>query len=131
MVVAGFLFFATVMAALAAGVLLFPRSLVEELRSLNEPAFVEFEKWGKWPAVLLLALGVGTAAAGRAMLKRKRWGWWFAVALFAANGCGDVAGFVITRDFLRSGSGVLIAGALLACLFRAEVRGYFRPASPS
>jgi len=80
---------------------------------------------GRASGLLLLALGVGTAAAGAGLLRCRPWAWWFAVVLFTVNGCGDVVGLVATRDWLRSGAGVAVAAAFVYALTRPRVRNYF------
>jgi hypothetical protein len=125
-IVAAFLFLATAIALLVSVSLLFPNPLLDRLWELNKPGAAAFRAMGRISGVLLLALGIGTAAAGRGLLRGRRWAWWLAVALFAINGCGDVAGLVVTRDWLRSGSGVAVAAAFVCALTRPRVRRYFR-----
>lgn len=123
---AGFLFLATAIAAVVSASLLFPNALLDRLWELNKPGAAAFRAMGRIAGVLLLALGVATAAAGRGLLRRRRWAWWFAVASFTVNGCGDVAGLVATRDWLRSGSGVAVAAAFVYALTRPPTRRWFR-----
>jgi hypothetical protein len=68
-------------------------------------------------------LAVGTAGAAVGLLRGRKWAWWFAVVLFAINGCGDLVSLFWTKEMLKSGSGVLIAGAFLIALSR--VKNYF------
>ncbi len=124
--VAAFLFLATVMSMATGTSLLWPSPFWERLWDINRPAYVTFAAFGRISGGLLMALGAGTAAAGIGLLHRKKWAWWFAMALFAVNGCGDVISFFKRRDLLRSGSGVLIAIAFLFCLSRPSIRRYFR-----
>lgn len=63
------------------------------------------------------------AAAG--LLRRKKWAWWLALLLFAVNGSGDLVSFILTRDWLRSLSGVMIAAGFVYSLSRSSVRRYF------
>ena len=77
---------------------------------------------------MLLLLGAGRFAAAVGLLRRKRWAWWFAVILFAINGSGDVVSFIVTGDWLRGASGVVIASAFLYSLSRCRVRRCFQKA---
>ena len=122
---AGFLFAATVIALVVGVSVLFPNRLLDRLWELNKPGAAAFRAIGRASGVFLLALGIGTAAAGLGLLRRRRWAWWFAIVLFTVNGCGDVVGLVATRDWLRSGSGVAVAAAFVYALTRPRVRSYF------
>ena len=79
-----------------------------------------FEWMGRWAGVLLLMLAVGTASAGRGLLRGKKWAWWFSVVLFTVDGCGDLVSFFFTKDALRSGLGLLICTVFLVVLFNAD-----------
>ena len=125
-VVAGFLFFATAVAWLVGFVLLFPGSALDWIWRLNPAGEAAFRAVGPLSGVFLLALGIATAAAGAGMLRGRRWAWWFAVALFAVNGCGDVASVFITRDWMRSSIGVAAAVTFLYMLLRPPARAYFQ-----
>ncbi len=60
-----------------------------------------------------------------AFWRGRRWAWWFAVAVFAVNGCGDVVSYFVLRELWRSAAGVAVAGAALYYLIRPDVRRYF------
>jgi len=126
--VVAFLFLATLIAAFVGISLLVPNPWLDSLWRLNPAAEPVFRAMGGLAGALLVALGVGTCAAGVGLLRRRKWAWWFAVVLFAVNGCGDVVGFFLTRDFLRSGSGVVVAVAFLWAL--ASVRKWFGISAP-
>ncbi|HEY1335940.1 MAG TPA: hypothetical protein VGF59_00455 [Bryobacteraceae bacterium] len=121
-VVAAFLFFATAMAAIVGLSLWFPNRLMDEMWKLNEPAAPLFQRAPRIFGSLLLLLSAGTAAAAIGLLRGRKWAWWFAVLLFALNGCGDLVSFILTGDAWRSLAGVAIAGAFLYALTRPEVR---------
>jgi len=70
---------------------------------------------------LPLALSIGTATAAIGLLRRRNWAWWFAVALFAVNGCGNLASLSLIGDWWRSASGVAVAAAFLLALLRSPV----------
>ena len=128
-IVAAFLFAAAAIATVVGVSLLFPNALLDRLWELNKPGAAAFRAMGRISGVLLLAIGAGTAAAGRGLLRGRRWAWWFAVALFIINGCGDVVGLIATGDWLRSGAGVAVAAVCLYALTRPRTRQYFRQRS--
>jgi hypothetical protein len=124
-VIAGFLFVATAIAWVVGSALLVRSRLLDSLWRFN-PAGAEFFKAiGPVSGLFLLMLGVGTAAAGRGLLRGNAWAWWFAVILFVVDGAGDVVSFFLTGDWLRSTSGMLISGAFLYALLRPRVRQFF------
>ena len=125
-IVAAFLFLATAIAVLTGTSLLFPNPLLDRLWELNQPAAAGFRALGRVAGVLLLGLGVGTAAAAIGLLQCKKWAWWFAMILFAINGCGDVVSLYVTGDLVRSAAGVAVAAAFLYYLSRPAVRSYFK-----
>ena len=124
-IVAAFLFAAAAIAAVVAGSLLFPGTLLDRLWEINKPGAAAFRAWGRISGLLLLLLGAATFAAPIGLLRRKKWAWWFAVVLFAIDGSGDVASFVANGGWLRSASGMVISSAFLYSLTRYPVRGYF------
>ena len=126
-IVAAFLFLATVMAAATGTALLFPGTFLDGLWALNRPAAGAFRSLGRISGAPLIALGVATAAAGIGLLRRRKWAWWFAVALFAINGCGDLVSFLVTGDLLKSASGVAVAAVFLYALGRPAVRRCLAP----
>ena len=115
-VVSVFLFIATGIAFVVGVSSLFPTPVMDWLWKVNRPAEGAFRAMGRGSGVLLLLLGFGTFAAAKGLLQRKRWAWWFAVVLFGVNGIGDVVSFIVTGNWLRSASGVLIALAFLWAL---------------
>lgn len=125
-VTAGFLFAATAIAVVVGSSLLFPGKLLDWMSQFNRPGMAAFQTLGRFSGLLLLALGLGTAAAARGLLRGRVWAWWFAVILFAVNGFGDLVAFYVTRDTLRSVSGIAVCSAFLYALSRHRVRFYFK-----
>lgn len=120
------LFIAAAVAFIVGASLLFPNRVMDWLWKLNKPAEAVLRPTGRLSALALLALGVGTFAAGKGLLQGSRWAWWFAVVLFVVNGIGDVVSFIVTGDWLKSASGVVVALGFLWALSRADVRRYVR-----
>ena len=125
-IVAAFLFAATAIAAVVASSLLFPNALLDRLWDLNKPAAAGFRPMGRLAGVLLLLLAGATLAAALGLRQRKMWAWWFAVVLFAMNGAGDTVSLVVTRDWPRSASGIVISSAFLYALSSTRVKRYFK-----
>ena len=124
--VAIFLFFASAIAFIVGASLLFPNPLMDRLWALNKPGEAAFRAMGRIAGVPLVLLGLGTFAAGRGLLEGKKWAWWFAGAVFAVNGIGDIVSFILTGDWIRSASGVVISAAVLIVLGRKPVRRFVR-----
>src|SRR5260370_1295360 len=101
-VVAAFLFAATAIATIVGASLLSPAPLLDRLWDLNPPAAAAFHAMGRIAGVMLLALAVGTFAAGVGLLRRRKWAWWFAVLLFAIDVMGNLVSLRATGDWLKS-----------------------------
>jgi hypothetical protein len=125
LIVAAFLFFATVIASVVGVSLLFPNRLLDRLWKLNPEGAIVFHSIGPISGVFLLVLAVGTFACARGLLSGRRWAWWFSVALFAIDAAGNVVSFFLIHDALRSGTGAIISSAFLIALCGRTVRHYF------
>jgi hypothetical protein len=127
-VVAAFLWMATLIAAFLAITLLIPGTPADEVWHLNPTAYQQFKVFGRASGAFLLAVGATAATVAAGLVRGQKWAWWLALSIFALNGMGDIAGFVITRDLVRSGSGVLVAACFLFCLMRRKVRSFYHRA---
>ncbi len=125
-IVAAFLFAATAIAAAVGASLLFPNALLDRLWDLNKPAAAGFRAVGRIAGGLLLLLGGATLAAALGLRQRKMWAWWFAVVLFAMDDAGDAVSLIVTRDWLRSASGIVISSAFLYALSSSRVKRHFK-----
>ena len=124
-----FLFFAAAMAALAGTTLLWRGTPLDCLWALNPRAHAGLSALGRWVGIPFLALSAALLAAGIGWFRRRAWGWRMATGIVALQVAGDVVN-IFRGDFLRGGAGVAIAGALLAWLASAGIRGVFRYVSP-
>ncbi len=124
-VVAAFSCMATVLALLIGSSLLISGTLPDRIWNLNPRARVVFSAHPKPFGALLLILALAAAATAIGLLRRRRWAWLLALATFTVNGLGDLLTLLVLRDWLRGGSGVLIAGFFLFLLLRPSVRAYF------
>jgi hypothetical protein len=124
-IVAGFLFFATVIAIFVGSSLLFPNPLMYRLWELNRPGETVFVSVRGPASLFLIALGVATCAAGFGLLGGRRWAWWFALVLFAVDATGDVVAFFATGQILRTVVGVVVSGIFVGLLMQSGVRSWF------
>jgi hypothetical protein len=124
-IVAAFLFAATVIAVVVGFSLLFPNRLLDRLWTLNPAGAVFFHSIGRFSGVFLLALGAATFVSARGLLRGRAWAWRFAVALFAVDACGGFVSYFFIHDAFRTVTGVVISSVFLYSLYRLPVRNYF------
>ena len=119
-----FLFFGAIMASLAATTLLWRGTALDRLWALNPIAYKQLAPLGSIVGFLFLLLPAALTTAGIGWFRRRLWGWRLAVVIIATQVLGDVANCV-RGDWLRGGTGVIIAGALLLFLLRPRIRATF------
>jgi sterol desaturase/sphingolipid hydroxylase (fatty acid hydroxylase superfamily) len=119
-----FLFFGATMASLAATTLLWPGTALDRLWVLNPKAHEQLVPLGSTVGILFLVLGAALTAAGIGWFRRRLWGWRLAAGIIAVQVVGDVVNCV-RGDWLRGGTGVIIAGALLLFLLSQKIRAAF------
>jgi len=119
-----FFFFGAIMASLAATTLLWRGTALDRLWALNPIAYKQLAPWGSMVGVFFLLLGAALTAAGIGWFRRRVWGWRLAVVIIATQVLGDVVNCV-RGDFLRGGTGVIIAGALLMFLLQPKIKATF------
>jgi hypothetical protein len=119
-----FLFFGATMASLAAITLLWPATPLDRLWVLNPKAHEQLAPLGSTVGILFLLLGAALTAAGIGWFRRRLWGWRLAVGIITTQVVGDVVNCV-RGDWLRGGTGVVIAGALLLFLLSPKIRAAF------
>ena len=119
-----FLFFGAVMSSLAATTLLWRGTVLDRLWALNPTAYKQFAPLGGTVGILFLVLGATLITAGIGWFRHRLWGWELAVVIIATQVLGDVINSV-RGDWLRGGTGVIIAGALLLFLLRPRIRALF------
>ena len=124
-VIATFLFSATIISFVVGESLLFPNTLLDKLWKFNPEGAALFHSIGRLSGVFLLALGVATFFAALGLLRGQRWAWWFGVVLFAMDTCGNIVSYFFTGDALRSLTGAIISATFLVFLCRDSVRDYF------
>ncbi len=124
--VAAFLLLGTLLAEATAVSLFIPGTFLDMMWKLNEEAYLEFNLLGgQVIGLFLCTLGILTAAASFGLLHGKRWSWYIAVSIFALQGIGDVLALALRKDFVKGGSGVVIAGIFLFFLLRPRTRLLF------
>jgi hypothetical protein len=119
-----FLFFGAMMAGYAGTTLLWQGTAFDRLWALNPIAYKQLAPRGSTVGILFLLLSVVLATAGIGWLRRRLWGWKLTVAIIATQVLGDIVNCV-RGDWLRGGTGVIIAGALFLFLLRPKVRATF------
>ena len=119
-----FWFFGAIMAAYACVTLLWPGTVLDRLWNLNISAHVQLLLMGRAIGFLFLALVAALVATGIGWSRRRAWGWTLGVILLATQVTGDLASAAM-GEYIRGGTGVLIAGSLLFYLFRPNVKQVF------
>jgi hypothetical protein len=114
-----FLFFGATMATLAATTLLCQGTPLDRIWWLNPIAYKQLAPLGSMVGILFLLLGMFLTAAGIGWFRRRLWRWRLAVVISSIQLLGDVVNFVRV-DWLRGGTGVIIAGLFLWFLLRSE-----------
>jgi len=119
-----FLFFGAVMASLAATTFLWRGTVLDRLWALNPTAYQQLAPLGGTVGILFLVLGVVLITAGIGWFRRRLWGWRLAVVIITTQVLGDVVN-CLRADWLRGGTGLIIAGTLLLFLLQPRLRATF------
>ena len=119
-----FLFFGAGMATFAATTLLRQGTPLDRLWALNPTAYNQLAPLGGIVVIVFLALAATLITAGIGWFRRRLWGWRLAVIIISTQVLGDVVNCV-RGDWLRGGTGVVIAGALLLFLLQPRIRAAF------
>ena len=120
-----FLCFATLMATLAAFLLLCPGTPLDRLWTLNPRAHRDLASLGPWISVAFLFLAALAAYTALLWFRRRRAAWRVAVVGMVVQCLGDAAN-LLTGDTFRGGFGLAIASLLLFFLLRPRVRSAFQ-----
>ena len=123
-VIGVFLFFGATMASLAAATLLLPGTPLDCAWTLNPTAYKELSPLGSKVGILFLLLAVVLVVSGIGWFQRRLWRWTLAVAIIGVQVIGDIIN-LIRGDWLRGGTGTIIAGALLLYLLTRRIRAAF------
>jgi hypothetical protein len=119
-----FLFFGATMASLAATTLLLPGTPLDRAWILNPTAYKQLSPLGSKVGILFLLLAVLLVLSGVGWFRRRLWGWRLVVAIIATQVLGEITNLV-RGDWLRGGTGFIIASALLLYLLTPRVRAAF------
>jgi hypothetical protein len=112
------------MASLAGTTLLSPGTPLDRAWRLNPTAYKQLSPLGSKIGIFFLLLAVLLVVSGVGWFQHRLWGWRLAVAIVATQVIGDIVNLV-RRDWLRGGTGAMIAGALLFYLLTPRVRAAF------
>ena len=121
-----FLVFGACMSGLAGATLVWQGTTLDKVWHLNPTAYRKLVPLGRNVGALFLLLSATMFVASVAWFKRRLWGWGLAVGIISTQIAADVANLV-RGDYLRGGTGLTIAGALLYYLLRPKVRNTFHP----
>ena len=117
-------FFGAIMASLAASTLLWRGTALDHVWALNPTAYKQLAPLGRTVGILFLLLCGAMTTTGIGWFRRRRWGWRLAVVIIAAQVLGDLVNCV-RGNWLRGGTGVIIAGALLLFLLQPRIKATF------
>lgn len=112
------------MSGLAGMTLVWRGTTLDRMWALNPTAYRELAPLGGTVGPLFLLLSATMAIASVGWFKRRFWGWGLAVGIISTQAAGDSINLV-RGDFVRGGTGLAIAGALLLYLLRPKVRTTF------
>lgn len=116
-----FLLFGVGMALLASLTLMWPGTGLARVWLLNPRAYRQLAPFGKTAGILFLVLAAALAIAAAGWFQRRAWGWRLAVALIGTQVLGDLVN-IFLGHMTEGAIGVVIAGALLLYLLRADVK---------
>ncbi|HET9399540.1 MAG TPA: hypothetical protein VFO34_01195 [Candidatus Acidoferrales bacterium] len=119
------MFVAAALAALVAYSLIFADEIFLTMVVMARPGLMFSLDHARLFGALFVAVALIVAYGAMGFLRGRMWAWWFAVALFAVNGCGDVMSFFATHDLVRSGGGLAVVTVFLVVLNSNGVRDYF------
>jgi hypothetical protein len=119
-----FLFFGATMASLAAATLLLPGTPLDRVWTLNPRAHQQLAPLGRKVGILFLLLAAALVISGVGWFRRRPWGWRLAIVIIGTQVLGDLIN-LMRGDWLRGGTGAVIAGALLLYLLSARIRCVF------
>jgi hypothetical protein len=115
---------ATVILIAAGLALLLPGTAAEIVWRLYPARQALLMPYREWLGPGFLALSAVMAAASFGCFARRRWAWGLAVAIFAANGIGDIAQLAMGH-VVEGGIGVAVTAAVLFYLSRAATKAAF------
>ena len=125
-----FLVFGACMSGLAGTALVWQGTSLDKMWDLNRTAYQKLAPLGRNVGPLFLLLSATMFVASVGWFKRRLWGWGLAVGIISAQTAADTINLV-RGDYLRGGTGLTIAGALLYYLLRPKVRNTFRSVNRS
>jgi len=120
-----FLIFGACMSGLAGTTLVWQGTTLDKVWDLNPTAYRKLAPLGRTVGPLFLILSATMFATSSGWFKRRFWGWGLAVGIISTQIAADAVNLVL-GDYLRGGTGLTIAGALLYYLLRPKVRNTFQ-----
>lgn len=112
-----FFVFGTLMASLAAVMLLFPGSFLEPLWRLNPRAQQGFAVLGLWAVLGMVVVASACAMAALGLWHCARWGYMTALSILSVNLLGDTMNFILGHDW-HALIGLPIGGGMIVYLIK-------------
>lgn len=112
------------MALMAATLLLWPGTFLDNLWVLNPAAQRQLTAVGSRAGLLFVLLSIILTLAAIGWFKRRPWGWRLAVIILSVHLAGDLGNILVGR-VLQGMLGVMVAGVLLIYLLRPTTRAQF------
>jgi hypothetical protein len=120
-----FFIVAALICCVAAFTLLFPETPLSAIWRIKPDAFTQLLQFSPWTGIGFLLLSGAMAATAWGCLHRHRWGWRMALAIFVANGAGDLVQLFAGR-VVEGAIGIVVVVTLVLCLTRPEVKSIFK-----
>lgn len=96
---------------------------------LNPRAYNQLAPFGKAAGIAFQLLATALAISAVGWFQRRLWGWRLAVAIIATQVLGDLVN-IFLGHVVKGAIGVVIAGALLLYLLRADMKAAFARNAP-
>jgi hypothetical protein len=122
---ASFFMIAAIICLAAGFTVLYPETPLSAIWWIKPDDFAQLVELRPWTGIGFLLLSGLMAVTAWGCLRRRLWGWKLAVAIFAANGLGDL-GQIFAGHILEGALGITVVGAILLWLTRPSVKAAFR-----
>ncbi len=104
--------------------LLLPGTFLDRIWEVNPESYLQMLPYRIPAGIGFVFLCIFMSFAARGWLKGKKWGWVMVIAVFIANGIGDIARIAM-GDPLGGLFGIVVASVILYFLTRPRLRNQF------
>lgn len=122
---ASFFMIAALICLVAAFTVFYPETPLSAIWWVKPDTFAQLVELSPWTEIGFLLLSGLMGATAWGCFQRRAWGWKMAVAIFAANGAGDLAQ-ILTGRILEGALGIAVIVAVVLWLTRPKVRSPFQ-----